>query len=176
MPVRRAGSVRAVSCLQQQKAAWAGCTCAVAAFKHATQVKPRVILRDTWSKRQSGAMRPVPRAGWVWAASCAPAAKNCAGLVYVRWRSELELELIQPQMEQKPVLRDGVGARALRVRSVSREGALASVGVRGAWVSGCGCEADLGVLWSQRLFFVVVFPRRGFARHRITPVCILSSS
>ena len=26
---------------------------------------------DTWSRRQAGAMRPVHRAGWVWAASCA---------------------------------------------------------------------------------------------------------
>ena len=34
-----------------------------------------------------------------------------------------------------------VGARALRVRSVSREEAWASAGVQGAWVSGCGCEA-----------------------------------
>jgi len=33
----------------------------------------------------------------------------------------LELELIQAQMAQKPVLRGEVGARALRVRSVSRE-------------------------------------------------------
>ena len=55
---------------------------------------------------------------------------------------ELELELIQPHMAQKPVLRGEVGARALRVRSVSREEAWASVGVQGAWVSGCGCEAD----------------------------------
>jgi hypothetical protein len=35
-------------------------------------------------------------------------------------RAELELELIQAQMAQKPVLRGEVGARALRVRSVSR--------------------------------------------------------
>ena len=65
---------------------------------------------------------------------------------------ELELELIESQMAQKPVLRGEVGVRALRVRSVSREGAWASAGVQvqGAWVSGCGCEADWGVLWSQR--------------------------
>jgi hypothetical protein len=55
---------------------------------------------------------------------------------------ELELELIQPQMAQKPMLRGEDGARALRVRSVSREEVLASAGVQGAWVSGCGCEAD----------------------------------
>jgi len=34
---------------------------------------------------------------------------------------ELELELMQARMAQKPVLRGEVGARALRVRSVSRE-------------------------------------------------------
>jgi len=34
------------------------------------------------------------------------------------------------------------GARVLRVRSVSREEVWASVGVQGAWVGGCGCEAD----------------------------------
>ena len=47
---------------------------------------------------------------------------------------ELELELIQPHMAQKPVLRGEVGARALRVRSVSREEAWASAGVQGACV------------------------------------------
>ena len=49
-------------------------------------------------------------------------------------KSELELELIQPQMAQKPVLRDIVGARALRVRSVSREE---------VWGE-CGCARRLG--------------------------------
>ena len=47
---------------------------------------------------------------------------------------ELELELIQSHMAQKPMLRGEVGARALRVRSVSREKAWASAGVQGAWV------------------------------------------
>ena len=47
---------------------------------------------------------------------------------------ELELELIQSHMAQKPVLRVEVGALALRVRSVSREGAWASASVQGAWV------------------------------------------
>ena len=42
--------------------------------------KSGIILRDTWSKRQAGAMRPVRRVGWVWAASCAPAAKKLRGL------------------------------------------------------------------------------------------------
>ena len=49
---------------------------------------------------------------------------------------ELELELIQIHMAQKPMLRVEVGSRALRVRSVSREEAWASAGVQGAWVSG----------------------------------------
>ena len=85
------------------------------------RVKSRINLRDTWSKRQAGAMRPVRRAGWVRAASCAPAARSFAGWVYVRRRElELELELIQSHMAQKPVLRGEVGARALRVRSVWR--------------------------------------------------------
>ena len=55
---------------------------------------------------------------------------------------ELGLELIQSHMAHKPVLRGEVGARALRVRLVSREEAWASAGVRGPLVSGCGCEAD----------------------------------
>jgi hypothetical protein len=48
------------------------------------------------------------------------------------------------------MLRVEVGARALRVRSMPREEAWASAGVQGAWVSGCGCEADYGVLWIQK--------------------------
>ena len=55
---------------------------------------------------------------------------------------ELELELIQSHMAQKPMLRGEVGARALCVRSVSREEAWASAGVQGALVGGCGCEAE----------------------------------
>ena len=73
----------------------------------------------------------VRRAGWVWAASFAPAAK----------KKLFELGLIKTQMAQKPVLRVKVGARALRVRSVSGEEAWASAGVQDARVSGCGCEA-----------------------------------
>ena len=53
-----------------------------------------------------------------------------------------ENELIQTQMAQKQVLRGEVGSRALRVWSVSREEVWASAGVQGAWVGGCGCEAD----------------------------------
>ena len=53
-----------------------------------------------------------------------------------------EFELIQAHRTQKPVLRVEVGARALRVRSVSREEAWASAVVQDAKVSGCGCEAD----------------------------------
>ena len=44
---------------------------------------------------------------------------------------ELELELVKSYMAQKPMLRGEVGARALRVRPVSREGAWASAGVQG---------------------------------------------
>jgi hypothetical protein len=68
------------------------------------------------------------------------------------------------------MLRGEVGARALRVRSVSREEEWASAGVQGAWVSGSGCEADWRVVESEALF-VVVLPRRSFTRHRMTPVC-----
>ena len=53
-----------------------------------------------------------------------------------------ELELTQTHTAQKPALRVEVGARALRVRSVSRDGAWASAGVQGAWVSGCGFGAN----------------------------------
>ena len=56
--------------------------------------------------------------------------------------AELELELIQPHMAQMPMLRGELGARVLRVRSVSREKARASADVQGAWVGGCGCRAD----------------------------------
>ena len=96
----------------------------------------------------------------------------------VQPRSELELELIQPQMAQKPMLRGEVGARALRVRSVSREEVWASAGVQSAWVGGCGCEADTGVFVfvESEAFFVVVLPRRGCARHRMTSVFVGNSS
>ena len=53
-----------------------------------SQVKSRITLQDTRSRHQAGAMRPVRRAGWVWAASCAPAAKaawaecSCAGAAH----------------------------------------------------------------------------------------------
>ena len=53
------------------------------------EVKSLITLRDTWSKRQAGAMKPVRRASWVWAASCAPVAKKnaraeltCAGAAH----------------------------------------------------------------------------------------------
>ena len=51
-------------------------------------------------------------------------------------KPELELELIQSHMAQRPVLRGEVEARSLRVRSVSREEAWASASVQGAWVGG----------------------------------------
>ena len=56
---------------------------------------------------------------------------------------ELELGLYKPIYGTESGAAGGSGrARALRVRSVSREGAWASAGVQGAWISGCGCEAD----------------------------------
>ena len=58
-----------------------------------------------------------------------------------KFEFELELEPIH-HMAQKPVLRGEVGARALRVRSVSREEVWASAVVQGAWVSWCGYETD----------------------------------
>ena len=48
-------------------------------------------------------------------------------------RTCCELELIQPHMAQKPVLRGEVGC-VLRVRSVSREEVWASAGVQGACI------------------------------------------
>jgi hypothetical protein len=44
--------------------------------------------------------------------------------------------------------------------------------VQGAWVSGCGCEADQGALWRQRpslLWLLVVLPRRDCTRNRMAP-------
>ena len=53
-----------------------------------------------------------------------------------------------PQLRQRhkhgDVFRVKWGARVLRVRSVSREEVWASAGVQGAWVGGCGCEAERG--------------------------------
>ena len=53
-----------------------------------SQVKSRITLWETWSRRQAGAMMPVRRAGWVLAASGAPAARaawtecTCAGAAH----------------------------------------------------------------------------------------------
>ena len=44
-----------------------------------SEVKSEIIFRDTWSRRQAGAMRPVHIAGWVWAASGARAAQKLRG-------------------------------------------------------------------------------------------------
>ena len=52
---------------------------------------------------------------------------------------ELELELVQFQMAQKPVLRGEVGARALRVRSVSRDEVWATTSTRSTCLSAVGC-------------------------------------
>jgi len=40
----------------------------------------KVTLRDTCGNREAGAMRPVRRAGWVWATCCSPAEKKLRGL------------------------------------------------------------------------------------------------
>ena len=42
-------------------------------------VGSRVTLRDTWGRRQAGAVKLVRSAGWVRAGSCAPAAKKLRG-------------------------------------------------------------------------------------------------
>ena len=62
----------------------------------------------------------------------------------------------------------------LRVRSVSREEVWLSAGVQGAWVGGCGCEADKGVFVfvESEALFVVALPRRGYAMLRMTPVFV----
>ena len=60
--------------------------------------------------------------------------------------SELELNLIQSHMAQKPMLRGEVGARVrvirgnTRVWSETREEAWAGAVVQGARMSGCWCE------------------------------------
>jgi hypothetical protein len=74
----------ALHCTSMRRAS-SRCARGVETGKPPSQVKSRITLRDTWSKRQAGAMRPVRRAGWVWAASCFPASKaaragcRCAG-------------------------------------------------------------------------------------------------
>ena len=49
------------------------------------QVKSRITLRETWSRRQAVAMRPVRKAGWVWAGQMAVRnAKRSMSLLYMR--------------------------------------------------------------------------------------------
>ena len=67
---------------------------------------------------------------------------GCLFRFAVLFHPKPELEPTQAHMAQKPVLRVEVGARALLVQSVSREEAWESADVQGAWVSGCGCEAN----------------------------------
>ena len=62
-------------------------------------------------------------------------------------------------MAQKPVLRVEVGARALRVRSVSREEAWASAGVQVSWVL-----SRLGRAAESEALFVVVPPPQGLCK------------
>ena len=56
--------------------------------------------------------------------------------------NELELVQYNPIWHRSQCCGVKWGARVLRVRSVSREEVWESAGVRGAWVGGCGCEAD----------------------------------
>ena len=86
-------------------------------------------------------------------------------------RRELELELIQTNKAQKPALRVKVEARALRVRSVSREDAWASAGVQGALLVSVGVGVKpigAGRVVESWAFFFVVLPRRGYARYRMS--------
>ena len=51
----------------------------LAGLSSGQEAKSIITLRDTWSRRQAGALRPVRRAGWVRAAGCAPAARSSVG-------------------------------------------------------------------------------------------------
>ena len=101
-----------------------------------------------------------PRCGWWW------------------WVWELivtlkiELELIQSHMAQKPVLGVKWGARVLRVRSVSREEVWASAGVQGAWVGGCGCEADEDFALRASIIIVEIRCRLVAAWRAATPLLV----
>ena len=81
---------------------------------------------------------------------------------------ELELELIQTHMTQKPMLRVEAGARALRmlVKNVCGWTERASAGVQGtcvwAWVSGAPVMA--GWVCDGKISFLFVVPPVGCAR------------
>jgi len=76
---------------------------------------------------------------------------------------ELELELMQSHMTQKPVLRGEVGCACV-AREISVErGGMGERGCARRFLGGCGCEADWGVFVfvESEALFVVVLPRRG---------------
>ena len=88
--------------------------------------------------------------------------KSCVGWVYVRRRGELELELelIQPHMAQKPMLRGEVGARALRVRSdVRGHGQVRLCKALGC--GRCGCLKPIRACCVVGSAFFLVAPPRG---------------
>jgi len=66
-----------------------------------------------------------------------------------RWRENTNSILYNPIWHRSQCFGEKWGARVLRVRSVSREEVLASVGVQGAWVGRCGFEADKGALQNR---------------------------
>ena len=82
-------------------------------------------------------------------------------------RAELELELIQSYMAQKPMMRGEAGARALRVRSDVRGDGQ----VRLCNALGCG---ERVVLWSRISYWWR--PPRGVVQwHRVTPIGVGNS-
>jgi len=52
------------------------CSCGI----KSSQVKSRITVRDTWSRRQARAMRPVRRAGWVLGCKLRPCSKKLRGM------------------------------------------------------------------------------------------------
>ena len=90
---------------------------------------------------------------WAWPASDKPGSREpSAGRVLLptEGRLELELELIQSHMTQKPMLRGEVGARALRVRSEVRgDGHVRLCNALGCGGRGCLKPIRRVVLWSQ---------------------------
>ena len=67
------------------------------------QVKSRNTPWGIWSRYQTGGMRPVRRAGWVWPACGAPAAKKSGGLNF-----KPELRGLKPWFVLR--LQDGMGS------------------------------------------------------------------
>ena len=90
-------------------------------------------MRGAKDAEKERAATEMGKAAYAAAAAAQTAAMKAAEEHHAKLcRPELELELIQSQMAQKPVLRGEVGARALRVRSVPREEVRAGAGARRA--------------------------------------------